>query len=218
VTVDASGVWAITTTFETGTPQNTVLATASATFSGQDANGITFVPQSVTDIALPSPAAAPIITAVSTDGPTVTVTGAGAGGPAVAIFFSAVDAAAQAAANNMPGSIEATGVVGATGTFSATTTLAVGQWSASAVLLATTDVHTADYLSLRSADHPFTVTAASVPVVPATTVQLDPASTADTAELADTGSSAIGALLASSFLLLAGLALVTSRRWLVTRR
>lgn len=219
VTVGASGAWSITTTFETATPQNTALTTASAMFSGQDADGTPFVPQSISGIALPDPQPTPIITGVSVDGGTVTVTGTAIGGPAVAVFFSAVDAAAQAAANNMPGSIEATGVVGATGTFSVTESLAAGQWSASAVLLATTDVHTADYLSLMSNGRQFMSTAASDSVAPASTATApNIASSTSTGQLADTGSSPIGGMLVSGIAILGGLALLAFRRRLATVR
>jgi LPXTG-motif cell wall-anchored protein len=219
VIVGASGTWSITTTFETGTPQNTALTTASAMFSGQDADGTPFVPQSVTGIVLPDPQPTPVITGISVDGGAATVTGTATGGPAVAVFFSAVDAAAQAAANNMPGSIEMTGVVGATGTFSVTETLPAGQWSASAVLLATTDVHTAGYLSLMSTGRQFMSNVASDPVAPASTVTApNTASSTSAGQLADTGSSPLGGMLAGGIAILGGLALLAFRRRPATMR
>jgi LPXTG-motif cell wall-anchored protein len=219
VTVGASGTWSITTTFETATPQNTALTTASAVFSGEDADGVPFVPQSVSGIVLPDPQPTPVITGVSVDNGTVTVIGTAIGGPAVAVFFSAIDAAAQAAANKLPGSIEATGVVGASGTFSVTETLAAGQWSASAVLLDTTDVHTADYLSLTSIGRQFMSTAASVSVAPAVTAPApNTASSTSARQLADTGSSPIGGMLVGGIAILGGLAFLAFRRRLATMR
>jgi LPXTG-motif cell wall-anchored protein len=224
VTVGASGRWSITTRFEAASPQNVELKTGAGTVRGHDASGTAFVSQSVTGLALPALASTPVITAVTSSGTTVTVSGSATGGPGVAVFFSPQDAAARAAANTLPdGSFEATGVVGAAGRFSATAHLGIGRWSATGVLLDSADVHTANYLSLTSAPSLFTLVAAPAtgkPAVPVVAAGGDPAVTTTTAgskELAYTGSAPTGGLLAGALVLLAGLALVVARRRHVRR-
>ncbi|BDZ51893.1 hypothetical protein GCM10025867_41340 [Frondihabitans sucicola] len=229
IAVGSAGTWSFTATFPV-LSQNAVLTSTEVTFGGPDSDGTVFVPRLVT-VALPAAAPAPVIvspaagaTVATPAGSHVSVSGTATGGPAVAVFFLPVDAAAKAYANQQPGSIEATGIVVAGGAWTATTPLAPGVWTADAELLSAADAHasTTQILSLPSAARQFTLVAgaavppssAPTPTPSASASPSDPTATgtATSGELAFTGSSPALPVAAGVLLLLAGFALVFLRR------